>query len=290
MKRKIIPSLFLILIYFFAFFLISGAPQLNNKGVNWKNVKVLVYTKNGKGYVHDNIPDAVASIRKLGKEYGFKVDVSDDPAVFTEEKIKQYTLLLFPSTNNEVFETDAQRLVFRRFIEAGGGFVGLHSVVGTERNWGWFKNMLGGSFVWHPPYQRYKIKVINPAHPSVKGLPLIWEKEDECYFKKEMYPGINVVMAHDLTTLRENEREKVRQHAGPFGDLYPAAWYHYYDGGTVWITALGHAKEDYVDPTFIQHMIQGIRFVVSQTKKLDYSKAYAESRDSSLRYAITATN
>ena len=45
---------------------------------NWKNVKVLVYTKNGKGYVRDNIPYAVKCIQKLGKENGFQVDVSDE--------------------------------------------------------------------------------------------------------------------------------------------------------------------------------------------------------------------
>src|SRR5688572_32577036 len=75
----------------------------------WKKVKVLVYTKNGTGYVHDNIPNAVKCIQKLGQEHGFKVDVSDDPNLFTEANLKQYTMLIFPSTNNDVFATDAQR-------------------------------------------------------------------------------------------------------------------------------------------------------------------------------------
>src|SRR5690606_39431445 len=55
---------------------------------------VLVYTKNGKGYVHDNIPSAVEAIRKLSVAKGFQIDVSDDPAVFSEENLKQYTFLL----------------------------------------------------------------------------------------------------------------------------------------------------------------------------------------------------
>ncbi|CAN5904905.1 ThuA domain-containing protein [soil metagenome] len=262
----------------------AGGQKQSQDKVNWKRVQVLVYTKNGKGYVHDNIPDAVESIRKLGKTHGFKVDVSEDPAVFTERNLNQYTLLLFPSTNNDVFDTDEQRLVFRRYIQAGGGFVGLHSVIGTERNWRWFKDMLGGSFVWHPKFQKYQIKVIDPAHPSVQGVPLVWEKEDECYFQKEMYPGVKVVMAHDLSTLNGNEREKIEQHAGPYSRLYPAVWHHRYDGGTVWISALGHAKSDYQDPTFLHHMMQGIRYVAGQSQKLDYAKAYADSRDTPLRY------
>jgi hypothetical protein len=88
--------------------------------------QVLVYTKNGKGYVHDNIASAVACIQNLGKENNFKVDVSDDPNVFTEANLKKYQLLIFTSTNNDVFNNDEQRVQFRRYIEAGGGFVGVH--------------------------------------------------------------------------------------------------------------------------------------------------------------------
>lgn len=132
---------------------------------NWKNVRVLVYTKNGPGYIHDNIPSAVSCIQKLGRQYGFKVDTSRDASVMTENNLKQYTLLIFPSTNNDVFDTDIQRLAFRHYIEAGGGFVGIHSVTGTERNWKWFKMMLGGTFAWHAKFQKFREKVIDPSNP-----------------------------------------------------------------------------------------------------------------------------
>ena len=254
------------------------------ENVKWKKVKVLVYTKNGKGYVHENIPSAVICIQKLARQYGFKTDVSDDAAVFSEENLKQYSLLIFTSTNNDVFDTDAQRLAFRRFIEAGGGFVGIHSVVGTERNWPWFKMMLGGTFAWHPKFQKYKIQVIDPDHPSVAGLPKVWEKEDECYFQKEMYPGIRTLMAHDVSSLDQTEKEKIAIHAGTFSSLYPAVWHQQYDGGNIWITALGHDKKDYEDTLYVQHIFQGIKFVAGKSKRKDYSKAYSNHRDDAIRY------
>src|SRR5258708_14495237 len=102
--------------------------------VKWKKVNVLVFTKNGKGYVHENIPFAVNCLQKLSRQQGFKIDVSENPAVFTRENLQPYSMLIFASTNNDVFETDDQRLALQHFIEAGGGFVGLHSVVGTYRN------------------------------------------------------------------------------------------------------------------------------------------------------------
>lgn len=273
---------------YFSLLLISCLLSLESgwasSGLSWKNVRVLVYTRNGKGYVHDNIPSAVAALQKIGQQNNFKVEVTDNPTVFTEANLKKYTLLIFPSTNNDVFDTDDQRLAFRRYIQAGGGFVGLHSVLGTERNWTWFKMMLGGTFLWHPKFQKLSVKVIHPDHPSVQGLPKVWEKEDECYFSKELYPGPQVIMAHDLSTLNGLESEKVKNAAGPYTALYPAVWHQSFDGGPIWITTLGHAKTDYQDPIYLRHLLQGIQFVASQVKKLNYAQAYATSHDEAVRY------
>ena len=276
-----------ILIFIFIIqFAVSGDLNAQEK-VNWKNVTVLVYTKNGKGYIHDNIPAAVSCIQKLGKQYGFKVDTSADAAVMNEDNLKRYTLLIFPSTNNDVFDTDVQRLAFRHYIEAGGGFVGVHSVTGTERNWKWFKMMIGGTFSWHAKFQKFTVKVIDPSHPSVQGLPKVWEKEDECYFEKELYPGIKTILAHDITTLNmtdTTQKNLVLKSAGGFGDLYPAAWTNDFDGGYIWITALGHDKKDYEDPVYIQHLFQGIRYIAGKVKKQDHTKAYANNWDAAVQY------
>ena len=269
------------LAFLIALFFFQASVAQNQKKVSWKKVKVLVYTKNGKGYVHDNISSAVKAVQKLGSENGFHVDVSEDPAVFTEDNLKQYTFLLFPSTNNDVFDTDQQRVAFRRYIQAGGGFVGLHSVIGTERNWRWFKMMLGGTFVWHPKFQPLQIKVLDKHHPSVAGIPSVWTKEDECYFMKEMYPGINVVMAHDLTAMKPNEKDSARIETltETFGDYYPAVWYQTFDGGTIWVTTLGHNKKDYEDPMYLKHILQGMAYVAANAGKLDFTKSYATERD-----------
>lgn len=275
-------SLFVLLIIALLVTEISAA----DKEPNLKKVRVLVYTKNGKGYVHDNIPNAVKCIQKLGSENGFKVDVSDDPNVYTEDNLKKYTMLVFTSTNNDVFNTDEQRLAFRRYIEAGGGFVGIHSVTGTERNWTWFKQMIGGTFAWHAKNQKFNVKIIDPSHQSMQGLPLVWERSfgDECYFTKELYPGIRVTMAHDLSSLDSRDSLKIAQFSAPFKYLYPAVWHQKFDGGNIWITTLGHNKEYYQETVYIKHIFQGIKYVASQTKKLDYSKAYADSRDMPVRY------
>ncbi len=279
--KKINKIILLLLVLFFA-----AHVQAQDK-VKWKNVKVLVYTKNGKGYVHDNIPSAVACIQKLGIENGFQVDTSSNTSVMTENNLKQYTMLIFPSTNNDVFDTDLQRLAFRHYIEAGGGFVGIHSVTGTERNWKWFKMMLGGTFAWHAKFQKFTVRVIDADHPSMQGVPKVWEKQDECYFAKELYPGPKTLMVNDFSTLNmtdTTQKNLLVKNSGNFAELFPSAWSHNFDGGHTWCTTLGHDKKDYSDPVYVQHLFQGIRFVASEVKNIDYGKGYADNRDTPVRY------
>lgn len=246
-------------------------------------VRMLVYTKNGPGYVHANIPAAERALQQLGREHGMTVDVSADPAVFTEANLRQYTLLLFASTNNNVFDTEAQRLAFRRYVEAGGGFVGLHSVTGTERTWPWFKMLIGGTFAWHAPFQRFRLRRIDRAHPSVQNLPDAWEKEDEFYFLRELYPGVRVVLAGEIGSLQPGEEERIRQYSAPFAAWYPTAWYQDFDGGPVWITTLGHDPRDYEDAVYLQHVLGGIQFVAGRAHRPDFQRAYATASDGPVR-------
>jgi type 1 glutamine amidotransferase len=241
MKRRISRGLFL------SFLFVAGivfGTQLFAAGGKLKGSRVLVYTKNGKGYVHDNIASAVACIKELGKANRFTVDVADTSLVFTEENLKKYNMLIFTSTNNDVFATDAQRVAFRRYIEAGGGFVGVHSVTGTER-------------------------------------------EDECYFGKELCPGIKVLMAHDLSTLNvtkeKGQDSLIQKNLGSYKEFYPAVWYQQFQGGNVWVTTLGHTKEAYQDATYQNHLLQGIKFMATQYKGLNYANAHATSKDDALK-------
>lgn len=276
--KKIVYSRLILLAFTFATML---SPALAQKH-KLKNSRVLVYTKNGVGYVHDNIPSAVACIKELGVENKFTVDVSDDPNIFTEANLKKYTMLIFTSTNNDVFATDEQRVAFRRYIEAGGGFVGVHSVTGTERKWAWFKMMLGETFTWHANFQPFSLINIDPKHPSMEGIPAVWTKEDECYFGREMYPGIKVLMMHDVTTLDKKQSDLILKNAGTFGDYFPAVWYQSFQGGHVWVTTLGHAKTDYQNPMYRNHLLQGIKFIANQYQGIDYSKAISRGKDDKL--------
>lgn len=222
--------------------------------------RILVYTRNytpdGKGYVHDNIAASVAAIRRMGAEAGFTVDASDDPGVFTDSNLRQYAALVFSNSNNEAFSNDQQRDAFKRYIEAGGGFVGIHSASGSERDWPYFWSVLGGQFAAHPRQQPFTVRVIDPGFPAVKGVPAQFTWTDECYFLDHLNPDIHPVLVTDRTKLETLQPMTIDPSKFPV-DL-PLAWYHEFDGGREFYLALGHNKEDYENPLLYRIIKNGI--------------------------------
>lgn len=221
--------------------------------------RVLVYTRNQVGprlYVHDNIAASVAAIRKLGADNHFSVEASDDPAVFTDDNLKHYRVLVFDNTNNEIFDTEAQKAAFQRYIRAGGGFVGLHSASGSMRNWPWFWSMLGGKFKRHPKLQTFTVSVKDLQDPSTAHLPPTFQWTDEFYFVHNMAPDLHVLLAGDLATL---DNPLKSQYPGTqFANEFPLAWRHQFDGGREWYLALGHKPEHYSDPKLTRLILGGI--------------------------------
>lgn len=224
--------------------------------------KILIYTRNGKGYVHENRAASVAALEKLCKENGYTTYATEDASVFTPENLKTYQCVIFSNTNNETFETQEQRDAFMNYIRNGGGFVGIHSASGSERQWPWFWAMLGGKFVRHPKFQKFNIKVIDKAHSATNFLGDNWEWEDECYYLDNLNPDIHVLIAADLTTVEDTEKEKYPGNI--FGNYFPLAWCHEFDGGRQFYTALGHESRHYEDKLFLQHLLGGIKWAMKE--------------------------
>lgn len=231
--------------------------------------KVLVYTRNftpdGKGYVHDNIPASVTAIKQMGSEAGFAVDVSDDPAVFTSANLKQYQAIVFSNSNNEAFANQAQRDAFKAYMDAGGGFVGIHSATGSERAWPYFWSVAGGKFLRHPAFQKFTVRVADANHVSTKHLPASFEWEDECYFQEYMNPDLHPLLVTDPAKLKDPDRAKYPR--GLVGDSMPLAWTLRVGAGRSFYTSLGHSKEAYANPILYKHILGGILWSMERDTK-----------------------
>ena len=226
---------------------------------------VLVYTKNqvAKGlYVHDNIKACSDAIRTLGAENHFSVKVSDDPREFTDVNLKKYQAVVFDNTNNEILDNEEQKAALQRYLRAGGGVVGIHSATGSMRKWPWFWSMIGGRFSRHAKMQTFTVRVKDPDDISTAHLPATFEWTDEFYYVDNMSDGLHVLLAGDLVKLDDPGKEKYP--GKRFGDEFPLAWRHEFEGGRVWYTALGHKPEHYADGKLVKHISGGILWAMGE--------------------------
>jgi type 1 glutamine amidotransferase len=213
---------------------------------------VLVFTRT-TGFRHGSIEPGVQALQRLAQENGFAIERTEDPADFTDERLARYDVVVWLNTDSEVMN-DAGRRAFERYIRAGGGWVGVHAASATETGWAWYGQLIGGGafFRGHPAVQPAQVNVEIADHPSTRHLPQSFTLQDEWYsFRANPRSSVRVLM-----TLSESSYG--------VGDLamgdHPIAWYHEFDGGRAWYTALGHPNELYTDSRFTQHLLGGIRW------------------------------
>ncbi len=217
-----------------------------------KTHRVLVFSRTMK-FHHASIPVAVAAVQKLGADNHFEVDTTTDAALFTEENLKKYTAVIFLSTTGDVLN-DEQQASFQKYIQAGGGFVGVHAATDTEYDWPWYNQLVGAYFKSHPKQQEAVLNIVDANHPSTRHLPKQWKRKDEWYNFKNIQPNLHILMTIDEKSYTGGEN----------GDFHPMAWYHEFDGGRAFYTELGHTDESYADPLYLQHLLGGIRYAMKQ--------------------------
>ncbi|QKW23998.1 ThuA domain-containing protein [Kitasatospora sp. NA04385] len=210
---------------------------------------VLVYTRT-TGYRHASIPAATEALRELGREHGFAVEATEDPAAFTDASLAGRGAVVFLSTSGEVLAPDG-RAALRRWVEGGGGFVGVHSAACTEYGWPYYGGLLGARFAGHPDVQPATVLVEDRDHPATAHLPARWEWCDEWYdFRDNPRPGVRVLASVDESGYR----------GGAMGGDHPLVWCRESGAGRSFFTALGHAEEAYADPLFRRHLLGGLRW------------------------------
>jgi cytochrome c len=223
--------------------------------------RVLVFSKTA-GYRHESIGTGKQAIIKLGQENGFEVDTTENTDYFTEDSLKNYSAVIFLSTTGDVLK-GAQENDLERYIQAGGGFVGIHAATDTEYDWGWYGRLVGGYFESHPEQQEAVLKVVDGSHISTKHLPKEWKRKDEWYNFKKLSKDVHVLLTIDEKSYK----------GGKNGDNHPMAWYHDFDGGRAFYTELGHTNESYTEDNFLKHLLGGIQYAIGDNYNLNYGKA-----------------
>jgi cytochrome c len=214
---------------------------------------VLVFSKTA-GFRHSSIDDGIAAIQALGAANDFAVVATEDANAINAANLANFEAVVFLNTTGDILNA-TQQAAFEQYIQAGGGWVGVHSAADTEYGWSWYGGLLGAYFESHPAIQQATIVVADQVHPSTAHLPERWVRTDEWY-NYQANPRGNV---HVLATLNESTYT-----GGADGFDHPIAWYHEYDGGRAWYTGLGHTDSSYSEPLFRQHLLGGILYAAGQ--------------------------
>ncbi|GAB3558252.1 ThuA domain-containing protein [Spirosoma fluminis] len=232
-------------------------------------INVLVFSKTA-AFRHQSIEAGKKALAKMATEKGFGVSFTEDASQFTESNLKKYNTVVFLSTTGDVLNTE-QQSSFERYIQAGGGYVGIHAATDTEYEWPWYGKLAGAYFLDHPMpnnVQKGKFIVAMKNHWATKGMPDEFERSDEFYSFKDISPKINVVLKIDDKSYT----------GGKNPDFHPMSWYQEYDGGRAFYTAMGHTDETFAEPLFLNHLWAGINYTTGgdSPKSLDFSKARPE--------------
>ncbi|WP_149242745.1 ThuA domain-containing protein [Dyadobacter sp. 32] len=227
--------------------------------------RVLVFSKTA-GFRHGSIAAGKTAIQKLGSENGFSVDTTENAIVFTEKNLRRYSTVIFLNTTGNVLD-ETQQEAFEHYIQAGGGYVGIHAATDTEYDWQWYNRLAGAQFASHPGnpnVQEGNAFVVDDNHPSMAGFPKNWKIKDEFYDFKNFNKQVKVLVKIDEKTYKD----------GKMGDDHPMSWYHEFDGGKAFYTNFGHENATFSNPVFLKHLMGGLSYTM--TSSLDFSKARPE--------------
>lgn len=269
MKRlyKLIPF-FLVIFVLFAF----------NKWEPASKPRVLVFSKTA-GFRHESINAGKSALIKLGKENDFLVDTTENENYFNDDSLKNYSAVIFLSTTGNILNSP-QQISFERFIQAGGGYVGIHAAADTEYDWPWYGKLVGGYFVSHPAIQEATMDVLDRTHSSTKHLDAKWVHKDEWYNYKDLNPDVKVLIKLDEKSYT----------GGANNGNHPIAWYHDYDGGRAFYTGMGHTDEAFSDSKYLKHILGGIQYAIGNNISLNYLKAKTPMAPEENRLVKTVLN
>jgi type 1 glutamine amidotransferase len=215
--------------------------------------KILVYS-GSTGFRHDSIPAAVEALKAIGAKSGYTVDASEDPEVFSADKLKQYKVLILVSTSTDPKKPESEWFVGSRrdalqgFLKDGKGVIGLHAAADSHYNWPWYGQMIGGYFERHPKgTPKGTVTVVDARHPATAKLPRTLERNDEWYYYKDFNPTMRVLVTIDPASIGAGE---------PDVNPNPLVWCHDFGGGRVFYSALGHTSESYSEP-YIVNLLTG---------------------------------
>lgn len=220
-----------------------------------------------KGYRHEAVSHALATIERLGRETGiWDTTIRTDTEALTKKKLEynaknlnDFDAVLF-YTGGTLEMDDQQKKDFLSFIhDDGKGFIGVHSATITFTKWPEYGEMIGGYFDEHP-WKTFQAPIVveDPNFPGMSQWPREFTLTDEIYQIKDFSRGkCRVLMRLDASKLDLNN-PKVHRTDRDFA----VTWAKMYGKGRVYYSTLGHVSENWDDPKFQEMYVEAIKWAL----------------------------
>lgn len=217
------------------------------------NVRVLLFHGSAAGGDESPLVNAgIAAIERIGQtgpeDQRFTVTATGNPSVFTnDKKLSRFNAIVFLTGGGDVLDPE-QEAGLEAYMEAGGGFVGLHDAARAEPYSDWFTGLIGARpAAGAATVQRATVEVGDRVHPATKSLPLEWKRPDK-WLNWVKNPSGDV---HTVARVREATYEPG---AGANGWDHPVSWCRDYDGGRSFYTGMGGTVSSYDETDFREHL------------------------------------
>jgi glucose/arabinose dehydrogenase len=216
-----------------------------------ENVRVLVF-HGSAGEEPPSVEAGIEAIEQIGRSgpaaQRFTVNATANPAVFATERLGRYNAVVFLSGGGDVLDP-AQEAGLESYMQAGGGFLGIHGAARAEPYSEWFTGLIGARPDEAGPAkaQRATVEVGDRRHPAAKGLPAEWKRPDK-WLNWQDNPSGSV---HTVARVRESTYSPGE---GAMGWDHPVSWCRDYDGGRSFYTGMGGTADSFQETDFRTHL------------------------------------
>lgn len=210
------------------------------------------------GFQHESKSVALDLIERIGEKNDWEVVTTTQASSLTELDLSSFDVVVFNNNcgNRGQIMTSAEQVAFQRYVQQGGGFLGVHCAGAIWKEGGefqsWYEGLIGTRMVDHPKVQEARLVVEDRTHPATRHLPSEWIVTDEWHrFGTNPREQVNVLISVDEDSYEGKQK---------MGGDHPFVWYQEYDGGRSFFTSLGHTKAIYGQPKFEQLVEGAIRW------------------------------
>ena len=214
---------------------------------------------------HESIDNGIIAINELAATHNFEVKRQQKGIPITYDILKPYDVVIFLNTTGNIF-TDGEKIAFEKFIQSGKGYVGIHAASDTEYEWKWYTKLVGHMFKIHPLQQTAQLNILDKNFPGLEHFPDTLLFTDEWYdFYTATVTDLNYLITVDEKTYdpKADWTSSGRAKSDGMGTFHPIAWYHEFDGGRSFYTALGHKEKVYENRWFLEHLYGGIYYAAT---------------------------